>query len=432
MTFVSLIPSIYVNVKQYGAVGDGGVDDTANIQAAINTLPATGGCVFFPAGNYKITSSLLVPGAMYQGFCMKGAGYGATTITLANGVNDYMIKFSQAGNYMAGAEICNMKLDANCANQNAGGAIDAYGAYRCLFDHLWIHNPYNEGIHLHYGPGGAFGYQNWVRSCFIEGGINSAGNGRGVWIENADENYIVNNLFQDNGGTSGNDNFHLRDENGLNLIQGNAFVNGKGGVKVYGIRSRVLGNVFDGVAQGNVVLLGNNNIASNNIFINVGYGAGSPNSASGVYTGANGNNITNNYMDSDGSGTNGCQAFVYLDNSTSGNTVTGNRFVVNGGSSGVLNVKYGASTTNTVRFNSGWVTEAHGSASITSGNTTVVVTHGLSQTPTIDQISLTLQTSPGSAASYWVSTVTSTQFTINVNANPAQTVTFSWRADTGY
>ena len=42
------------NVKDYGAVGDGLRDDTAAIQAAINSLPTTGGTVVIPAGTYLI------------------------------------------------------------------------------------------------------------------------------------------------------------------------------------------------------------------------------------------------------------------------------------------------------------------------------------------------------------------------------------------
>lgn len=45
-----------VNVKDFGAVGDGVADDTAAIQSAINA----GGNVDFPAGTYKITSPLTV------------------------------------------------------------------------------------------------------------------------------------------------------------------------------------------------------------------------------------------------------------------------------------------------------------------------------------------------------------------------------------
>ena len=47
-----------VSVKDFGAVGDGVTDDTAAIQAAINANAASGGTILFPAGTYKITSSL--------------------------------------------------------------------------------------------------------------------------------------------------------------------------------------------------------------------------------------------------------------------------------------------------------------------------------------------------------------------------------------
>jgi len=43
-----------VNVKQYGATGDGVTDDTAAIQAALDSSRS----VFLPTGNYKITSTL--------------------------------------------------------------------------------------------------------------------------------------------------------------------------------------------------------------------------------------------------------------------------------------------------------------------------------------------------------------------------------------
>jgi hypothetical protein len=42
------------SVKDYGAVGDGVHDDTSAFQAAVNALPADGGTVVVPAGNYLI------------------------------------------------------------------------------------------------------------------------------------------------------------------------------------------------------------------------------------------------------------------------------------------------------------------------------------------------------------------------------------------
>lgn len=56
-----------VNVRDYGAVGDGVTDDTAAIVAAIaaaNSVAGSlvlGGAVYFPAGKYNVTSSIAIP-----------------------------------------------------------------------------------------------------------------------------------------------------------------------------------------------------------------------------------------------------------------------------------------------------------------------------------------------------------------------------------
>ncbi len=49
-----------VSVKDFGAVGDGVTDDSAAVQAAINTM-TSGGTLVFPFGTYKINTSILVP-----------------------------------------------------------------------------------------------------------------------------------------------------------------------------------------------------------------------------------------------------------------------------------------------------------------------------------------------------------------------------------
>jgi hypothetical protein len=47
-----------INVKDYGATGDGMTDDLTAIQSAIAALPSTGGTLFFPHGNYKCSDTL--------------------------------------------------------------------------------------------------------------------------------------------------------------------------------------------------------------------------------------------------------------------------------------------------------------------------------------------------------------------------------------
>lgn len=68
-----------VSVKDFGAVGDGVTDDSAAVQAAINTM-TSGGTLVFPFGTYKINTSILVP---YSNITIIGNGstIDATTLT---------------------------------------------------------------------------------------------------------------------------------------------------------------------------------------------------------------------------------------------------------------------------------------------------------------------------------------------------------------
>jgi hypothetical protein len=69
-----------VNVKDFGAIGDGVADDTAAIQAAVNG--SGGKAVYFPSGTYKISQALVISGS---GVSLFGDGDSASTIfTTAN------------------------------------------------------------------------------------------------------------------------------------------------------------------------------------------------------------------------------------------------------------------------------------------------------------------------------------------------------------
>ncbi|TNJ58676.1 hypothetical protein FE784_37985 [Paenibacillus hemerocallicola] len=70
-----------VNVKDYGAVGDGTNDDTAAIQAAIDgCADGGGGIVFLPPGVYRLTGTL----RMRTAVTLEGAGVSAWDLTFAN------------------------------------------------------------------------------------------------------------------------------------------------------------------------------------------------------------------------------------------------------------------------------------------------------------------------------------------------------------
>jgi hypothetical protein len=68
-----------------------------------------------------------------------------------------------------------------------------------------------------------------------------------------------------------------------------------------------------------------------------------------------------------------------------------------------------------------------GTASIAAGASTVVVTHNIAAAP--DRIYLT-PTSSTQGRYFWTSTKTSTQFTINLDANAVTNpITFDWLAE---
>lgn len=91
--------SIWENVKAHGAVGDGSNDDTSAVQAAIDALGSSRGTVFFPPGQYKVTSSLSVgtTGTTTIGVKFVGAGTRATRIEpSAAFASDPVILFTNA------------------------------------------------------------------------------------------------------------------------------------------------------------------------------------------------------------------------------------------------------------------------------------------------------------------------------------------------
>jgi hypothetical protein len=68
-----------VNVKSYGAIGNGSNDDTSSINSAIAYINSNGGILYFPKGNYKVTSALT--SITKGGIKIVGDGIGNTVIT---------------------------------------------------------------------------------------------------------------------------------------------------------------------------------------------------------------------------------------------------------------------------------------------------------------------------------------------------------------
>ena len=106
-------------------------------------------------------------------------------------------------------------------------------------------------------------------------------------------------------------------------------------------------------------------------------------------------------------------------NNTAGATAKFIGGQISGGTSYVVN--NGTLICESVKF---FVTENSGTATITSGSTSVTVNHGLAGTPTIVTV-----TPSADLGDVWVDSITSTQFTIHCDSAPSSATTVYWYAE---
>jgi len=83
-SYVPAIPGTTFNVKNYGAVGNNVIDDTAAITSCLAAAAVNGGTVFFPAATYKV-SSITIP----NNLTIYGEGQAQSVINFYN--NNYSI-----------------------------------------------------------------------------------------------------------------------------------------------------------------------------------------------------------------------------------------------------------------------------------------------------------------------------------------------------
>lgn len=68
-----------------------------------------------------------------------------------------------------------------------------------------------------------------------------------------------------------------------------------------------------------------------------------------------------------------------------------------------------------------------GTTTLVNGQTAIVVTHGLGVTPLAGEIVVCPIEDWGAMTSFWVHTLTSTQFTITADQDPGADVDFAWQ-----
>lgn len=106
-----------LDVRQYGAAGDGKADDTAAIQAAIDAAPAGGGTILFPPGTYLVAPTQTRCIAIRSNLRFAGTGE-QSVIKIADHAGDWQRLFSprDLGARVENVSFEDLSFDANIGN----------------------------------------------------------------------------------------------------------------------------------------------------------------------------------------------------------------------------------------------------------------------------------------------------------------------------
>lgn len=192
--------SFGVNIKDYGAIGDGTTDDTAAINNAITALGANGGRLLVPAGNYRVEGTInLVDGLVIQGESSRRSRfYKPNDGNLLVGVDTdrftlrdiFLVGPGQGVGNGNALTITRSSLDALTAidllqvniTSFGGDGIDIDGPLANTFDRVYVTAVGGTGIYLHHsGTGGAT--SSTLSNCFV------AGAATGFWFD--ESNYMA-------------------------------------------------------------------------------------------------------------------------------------------------------------------------------------------------------------------------------------------------
>lgn len=267
-----------VSVKDFGAVGDGIVDDTDAINDAISNL-TSGECLYFPQGTYKCTDDIDVAVA---NITLMGAGK-ASKITLPAG--------KEIGITASGVRVMDLWIDGTsaAAYDDNGRLISISGssaaAYvtNCVVDRCILTNSSGYGI-----------FTRWASDCIFTNNHIEDFVYCGINVNSQLRTIIANNVIKDGNAASGPSqcygitasrfsNTEAADPRSSRIVMANNVVeemnNGGRGIDVHGATDcSITGNVTKDCDVGiNIVSDDNTELAPKRISVvgNTLYGNGS-------------------------------------------------------------------------------------------------------------------------------------------------------------
>ena len=412
-------------------VCDGSADDV-EIQSAVNALPAAGGTVYLTDGIFNLSANIDLGNK--TGVKLLGAGPG-TILKMASGANASAIR----GGTVLNITLADFSIDGNNANNTSGKGLQFLTSTGkgVKAERLYIYDCVDAAIGLTcdevsilncelHDCGAGVQINSGAEKCYVIGSriynvaLLAGQLSDGISCQGARCRFEANVIW--NNSDTGI-NIASATNEGRNVAIGNEiYLNGNSGINTGGAdHDVIMGNIC--YANGRKTATPRSNAGiyvrdrtdgtqTSEDCVIVGNRCYEDTTDFPLPTGAVGQLYELALHKNTGS--------APLNNIAMGNDFRGNL------TSGIFRENVG--TGNVLQENLGDTTYANGTATITSAATSVVVTHGLTSTPTVAGISVTPTSNLTSATKFWVSNVTATQFTINVNVAPGASVSFSWQA----
>tara|TARA_R110000868_G_C10940906_1_gene767091 strand:+ start:1413 stop:2981 length:1569 start_codon:yes stop_codon:yes gene_type:complete len=147
----------FVSVKDFGALGVD-TDDTAAIQAAINSVQATNGTIYIPSGTYRISSQLTITNSIE----IMGAGMQSTFIKKTADVVGILIKSGATYTKMSGFNLTSTASTGTSDGIVVGDADNTNGAGECVFRDMACSSHKGSGINVRNGNSGVLDHVSCI------------------------------------------------------------------------------------------------------------------------------------------------------------------------------------------------------------------------------------------------------------------------------
>ncbi len=434
-----------------------GTDDQVEIQAAIDALPAVGGLVHLAEGTFYIGSTVFVN---KYNLTLEGEGanreegpvINATTLLrLASNANTDVINLNNT--QTSGVRLRNFGIDGNKANQAGvgGHGLNLTGMYHGFVDNIAILNAKKSGIYANNDTA-----TTW--DIWFQGNVSSLYSGEyGVYIKgvtcvmseflfawHSGKTGFYGDTLQNLKGTINVSNsgetgaLNSNETKGIYIINSNnmdlnltAGASKGVGVQISeaensDVRIAAFDNVLSDTADLNISQVAITGGQDNRLKIIVRYTGARSTDGVLLYS-ATGYLMTNTIFDIQvGSGITRRGIYVY---SAAGYNYSGT--VIGGRWTGATPTYFtSTSVLSQLKIDEkiNHIVENSGASTITAGQTSVDVTHGLATTPTRVQFTPTTDTA---GKRYWISAKGATTFTITIDSTHTSDIFFDWRAVVG-